>query len=156
MTIDPSEQSLIQKNLLKARIIWFVNVVSSVAVYFIITAMNFTPIYTEPYVHYVLGALAASELIVIVVMRRIRLKPSLIKSLMERGPGEVARNFFLIDVISIFLSDSILVYGVIGHIVTGDFKILNMFAMVTGLALIYFFPREGVWSRQYEDSMTHE
>ena len=154
MTIDPSEQSLVQKNLAKARIIWFSNFIAAAAVYFIISTLSFTVVTDQPYVHYVLGGLAISELIVIVVMRRIRLKPSVIKTLSQSGPGEVARNFFFIDVISIFLSDSIMVYGVIGYVIIGDFQILKMFAAVTALALLYFFPRKTVWTRQYEDSIT--
>jgi hypothetical protein len=154
MTIDPSEQNLIQKNLLRVKIIWFSNFIVTAALYFIISTLNFTIVTNQPYVHYVLGGLAMSELIVIIVMRRIRLKPSIIKTLSERGPGEVARNFFFIDVISIFLSDSILVYGVIGYVIIGDIRVLKMFAAVTALALLYFMPRESVWARQYEDSIT--
>jgi hypothetical protein len=154
MTIDPSEQNLIQKNLLRVKIIWFSNFIVTAALYFIISTLNFTIVTNQPYVHYVLGGLAMSELIVIIVMRRIRLKPSIIKTLSERGPGEVARNFFFIDVISIFLSDSILVYGVIGYVIIGDIRVLKMFAAVTALALLYFMPRESVWARQYEDSTT--
>jgi hypothetical protein len=154
MTIDPSEQNLIQKNLLRVKIIWFLNFISSAALYFIISSLNFTIVTNQPYIHYVLGGLAMSELVVIIVMRRIRLKPSIIKTLSERGPGEVARNFFFIDVISIFLSDSILIYGVIGYVIIGDTRVLKMFAAVTALALLYFMPRENVWTRQYEDSIT--
>jgi len=155
MTIDQAEQELINKKLKITRIIWFANIIADIAIYLIISNITFTAIKTDlPYAHYVLAALAISELVVVIVMRRIRMKPSVIKRLSEKGPGEVARNFFNIDVISIFLSDSIFIYGIIGYILTGDFQILKMFAAVTALALLYFYPREGVRKMQYEDSFT--
>lgn len=154
MTIDSFEQDMIRKNTRAARIIWMINVVTSVIIFLVFSNLQFTKINNEPYVHYVLGALAIGELIVIIVMRRIRLKPAVLKKLIERGGGEVARNFFFMDIISLALSDSVLIYGVVGYIITGDFEIMKMFAYVTALALIYFFPRENARIKQCQDAFT--
>jgi hypothetical protein len=154
MTFDPSEQIIIQKNLVKVRIFWFANLISWAIIYFIISSLKFSKVTDQPMVKYVLALLAAAELIVIVLMRRIRLKPALLKTLSDRGIGEIGRNFFMIDLITICLMDSIIIYGIIGYIMLGDLKMLNMYSIVTVVGLLYFFPRESTWTRNHDDSMT--
>ena len=82
------------------------------------------------------------------------MKPSLIKTLSDRGIGEVGRNFFMIDLITICLMDSIIFYGIIGYVMLGDLKMLNIYTAVTAVGLLYFFPRESAWTRKHDDSMT--
>lgn len=154
MTFDPSEQNIIQKNLVKARIIWFSNLISCAIIYFIFSSLKFSRVTDQPMVKYVLGLLSVAELIVIVLMRRIRMKPSLIKTLSDSGIGEVGRNFFMIDLITICLMDSIIFYGIIGYVMLGDLKMLNIYTAVTAVGLLYFFPRESAWTRKHDDSMT--
>jgi|GEM_PF-5228372 len=149
---DPEKQRILQKNIRLIKMIWYVNIAACAALFFVFQLIEIgeTP---HKYLQYIFGILAFSEIAVTFVMRRIRLNPKLIKQLDEHGFSAVIRNFRTIELITFILTDSILIYGGVAYLLSGDDTFFKAMALITLAILVFFYPKESGWANHYRNSV---